>query len=63
MRCCNGDHPAHPSTGHWLSGEMWLCGPCAGRFFAWVVQYTRGKNKRRGGVSFYDAAVTSIRPE
>jgi hypothetical protein len=69
VRCATGDHPAHAATGHFLGGTSWLCGPCAGRFFAWVVRHTAQRkragrlNKDAARVSFYDHAATSIKPE
>lgn len=64
MRCCNCGGPAHPATGHCLSAALWLCGPCAGRFWAWVVRHTRSKAKRGRAPTaqgFYEAAATSVR--
>jgi hypothetical protein len=68
VTCATGDHPAHPATGHHLGGKAWLCGPCAGRFFAWVVRHTARRNrpgklnKEAHTLSFYDYAATSIKP-
>jgi hypothetical protein len=53
---CQG--PYHPATGHAWSQETVLCGPCAGRFFAWVVRHT---SRRWGGQSFYEAAASSVK--
>lgn len=68
-RCCNCGGPFHPATGHAFSEKMGACGPCAGRFFAWVVSHTNKKpSKPRNGrprpaetVSFYEAARTSVK--
>jgi hypothetical protein len=69
-RCCNCGGPWHEATGHVLGAERptVLCGPCAGRYFGWVLGHTRkkaSKRQRRDGdvVSFYQAAATSIKPE
>ena len=59
MTCMACKGPFHPATGHQFSKTATLCGPCAGRFFAWVIRHTR---RRWSGADFYAAAATSIRP-
>jgi hypothetical protein len=69
MRCATCQGPAHPATGWFLSPTTLLCGPCAGRFGAWLVQWTSKRkrldkaNRGAGLVSFYEAAATSIRAD
>jgi len=66
MRCSNCQGPWHPATGHAFSASTVACGPCAGRFWAWVVRHTNGKGARRSrkvpvARGFYESAATSIR--
>lgn len=59
IRCANCGGPHHPATGHAFTATTVLCGPCAGRFWAWVVRHTA---RRYGAAaSFYTHAATSVR--
>ncbi len=53
---CGGIY--HPATGHVLSVNMRLCGPCARNMSTWVKRHV---SKRWSKGDFYGAAVNSAR--
>jgi hypothetical protein len=53
-RCSGCTGPYHEATGHCFTPRTRLCGPCAGRFWGWVLRHTK---RRWTGVSFYDHAA------
>jgi pullulanase/glycogen debranching enzyme len=68
MKCAACSGPYHPATGHVLSENFVLCGPCAISFKDWLknrmgMMSAKLKNKRTGermSESFQDAAAKSI---
>jgi len=58
-RCLCGQ-TYHHDSGHILSPDAVLCGPCARHFTRWLSGHTK---RRWGGANFYDHAATSVRPQ
>ena len=58
MKCaaCKGVY--HPATGHVLSEQLVLCGPCTREHVKWLKQHLR---RKWGGADFYAAAATSVK--
>ena len=60
LACASCGSPYHPSTGHVLSRKSVQCGPCARSFARWLSGHLK---RKWSGSSFYEEAVTSIRPD
>lgn len=54
MKCSACKGPFHPATGHQLSAQSQLCGPCARDFKAWLKHQT---GRPWGGIKFYQHAA------
>jgi hypothetical protein len=56
---CGG--PFHPASGHYHQADVRVCGPCMKHFVQWFKGHSKGKYGHPKA-SFYEAAVTSIKP-
>lgn len=54
MRCKDCGGVAHPATGSQYTEDWIICGPCARIVWAYVVEMTNSKGRRKGRPAFYD---------
>jgi hypothetical protein len=58
--CAACGAPYHPATGHRLSANKALCGPCAKDFYQWYKTRMTSQNRKKDGESWNESASKSI---
>lgn len=65
MECASCKGSAHPATGCAWSARTLVCGPCARRFWAWMMSHTSERKRTKKGrlaSDFYAAAIRKVEP-